>query len=55
MFDTLEYEFTWPDGHKELAEEDGTIDVVALIASGADLTGIYLNGVLLAPKEKTAS
>ena len=50
MKSVLTYEFTWPDGRVETVEETGRLQILPILATGADLTGIFLNGVKLAPK-----
>ncbi len=50
MKPVLTYEFTWPDGRVETVEETGRLQILPILATGADLTGIFLDGVKLAPK-----
>ena len=54
MKNVITYEFTWPDGHVEVVEETGQVEILPILATGADLTGIFLGGVKIGPADENS-
>ena len=41
----VEYEFVWPDGHVERAEDTEELDFIGVLMTGAILKRVFINGV----------
>ena len=45
----MEFEFTWPDGHKERIDESKMRSITDILMTGAVLTGVFIKGQRLSP------